>query len=211
MTKRNQRMIIQMDKKDKFDAMLTLAEFGANRMERRRTIEFQIFISYTTLVVLGIYVIIKNQNEVTNVFKNDSVIFLFLALAAINFIYIMWQVGLCRAMENDNVRRNFYVDKAQQLIGIVPNEDIRGEKKESKIVINRNYLDQFRDFHLIFTHWPRLLLLGIPTILHVILLFTVYEVTNCSIWIFYISAIATVFIPITIIFIMFIFEKFILP
>ena len=72
--------------KEKFDAMLALAEFGAERMERRRTTEFQIFISYTTLIVLGIYVIITKHDTVDDVFINGSAVFLCILLILINLI-----------------------------------------------------------------------------------------------------------------------------
>ena len=74
--------------KDKFEAMLKLAEFGANRMERRQSTEFQIFISYTTLIVLGLYVIITKHDDVDDVFINASATLLCISLAFINFIYI---------------------------------------------------------------------------------------------------------------------------
>lgn len=51
-----------MDKRDKFEIMLALAEFGAKRMEQRRTTEFQIFISYTTVVArLDEYLVVFSE------------------------------------------------------------------------------------------------------------------------------------------------------
>ena len=47
---------------NKFQAMLQLAEFGVKRMEQRRSVEFRIFISYITLLVLGLYQLVKQGN-----------------------------------------------------------------------------------------------------------------------------------------------------
>ena len=172
--------------KDKFEAMLKLAEFGANRMERRQSTEFQIFISYTTLIVLGLYVIITKHDDVDDVFINASATLLCISLAFINFIYIIWQVGLGRAMENDATRRNYYVIKAQDLTGRSPTLERRDKNKEVEytIFVNTKYRHQFCDLHLIWKDWSRLLLVGIPTILHIILLFEVCKLTNCSKWVF---------------------------
>ncbi len=167
-----------MEKKDKFDAMLALAEFGAERMERRRTTEFQIFISYTTVIVIGLYVIITKNTDVVSVFKHVSAMLLCTALLLINFIYIIWQVGLGRAMENDAVRRNFYVKKAQELTDMSPPISQRGRRFDNSIIVNGHYLHQFCDLYLIVSHWARFLLIGIPTLLHAILLYEVSKLTN---------------------------------
>ena len=166
--------------KEKFDAMLALAEFGATRMERRGSTEFQIFISYITLIVLGLYVIITNHDKVDNIFINASATILCISLVLINFIYIFWQVGLSRAMENDATRRNYYVKISQELIGHYPVVDWRGKNKEVEyiIVVNGHYFHQFYDLHLMWKHWSRLLLVGIPTILHIILMFEISDLTN---------------------------------
>ena len=41
--------------KDDFERTLHIADFAAQRLENRRQFEFKIFISYVTLLVLGIY------------------------------------------------------------------------------------------------------------------------------------------------------------
>ena len=99
---------------------------------------------------------------------------------------IIWQVGLGRAMENDATRRNYYVIKAQDLTGRSPTLERRDKNKEVEytIFVNTKYRHQFCDLHLIWTDWSRLLLVGIPTILHIILLFEVCKLTNCSKWVF---------------------------
>lgn len=176
-----------MDKKDMFDAMLALAEFGANRMERRGSIEFQIFISYTTLIVIGLYVIITKNDDVVDTFKNVSAMLLCTALVLINIIYIIWQVGLGRAMENDAVRRNFYVEKAQELTEKSPPENTRGKRLEYSLIVNGHYLHQFYDLHLMVNHWSRFLLIGIPTLLHAVLSYEVSKLTICPKLVFLIS------------------------
>lgn len=180
-----------MNKKDQFEAMLALAEFGAERMERRRTTEFQIFISYTTLIALGLYVIItkldviiSKNNILGTIFMNNGAMWVCITLVLINFIYIIWQVAVGRAMENDASRRNFYVNISQELIGHSPNEKKRGKGFENMIIVNGHYLHQFYDLHLIWKDWSRLLLIGIPTLLHTILLYEVFNLTNYPIYYF---------------------------
>ena len=58
-----------MKDQNKFQEMLQLAEFGAKRLEERRSVEFKIFISYTTLLVLALYQLIKQQNPIHDFFK----------------------------------------------------------------------------------------------------------------------------------------------
>lgn len=180
-----------MDKKDKFEAMLALAEFSAERMERRRTTEFQIFISYTTLIALGLYVIItkldviiSKNNILGTIFMNNGAMWVCITLVLINFIYIIWQVAVGRAMNNDASRRNFYVNISQELIGHSPNEKKRGKGFENTIIVNGHYLHQFYDLHLIWKDWSRLLLIGIPTLLHTILLYEVFNLTNYPMYYF---------------------------
>ena len=44
---------------DSFQGMLNVAEFAATRLNERRTVEFKIFISYMTPLILAIYYVIK--------------------------------------------------------------------------------------------------------------------------------------------------------
>ena len=55
---------------DSFQRILSLAEFGVKRIEERRTVEFRIFISYITLLVLALYQLSKQQNSVHDFFKS---------------------------------------------------------------------------------------------------------------------------------------------
>jgi hypothetical protein len=54
---------------NKFQEMLQLAEFGAKRLEERRSVEFRIFISYITLLVLALYQLIKQKNPIHDFFQ----------------------------------------------------------------------------------------------------------------------------------------------
>ena len=168
--------------KDKFEAILALAEFGAKRMEQRRTTEFQIFISYITLIVLGLYILITKKNDVSGIIKSGSAAFLCISLVLINLIYVIWQIGLGRAMASDATRRNYYIKIAEKLTGHSLCVKKRGKNKgeDNKIIVNTSYHHQFCDLHLIFDDWSRLLLVGTPTILHLILLFQICTVADFS-------------------------------
>ena len=58
-----------MNDQNKFQVMLQLAEFGAKRLEERRSVEFRIFISYITLLVLALYQLVKRGNPVDDFLK----------------------------------------------------------------------------------------------------------------------------------------------
>ena len=98
--------------KDDFEQTLKIAEFAAERGENRRQYEFKIFISYVTLLVLGIYK--GDQIEVSNdeVFYGWCVLVL---LFVMHCLYISWTFSLSVAMRNDSERRNFYLEKAQYI------------------------------------------------------------------------------------------------
>ena len=98
--------------KDDFEQTLQVAEFASLRAENRRQYEFKIFISYVTLLVLGIYK--GDQIEVSNdeVFYGWCVLVL---LFVMHCLYISWTFSLSVAMRNDSERRNFYLEKAQYI------------------------------------------------------------------------------------------------
>ena len=115
-----------MNNQNKFQEMLQLAEFGAKRLEERRSVEFKIFISYTTLLVLALYQLIKQQNPIHDFFKliiqKDSIsleswegVILYILALSMHTIYVMWQVGVGIAMDNDAHRRNFYLKEAENI------------------------------------------------------------------------------------------------
>ncbi len=180
---------------DSFQRMLDLAEFGVKRMEERRAFEFKIFISYITLLVLALYQLLKQnpisfkslvyqlieQEPTPVVSPTEGMVLLGLALV-MHIIYVMWQVGVGVAMENDAYRRNFYLRKAECISGCSPEyEDKKTNVKtniESKIVIIQRYPQQFKYLWIIWKDWSRMLLVAIPTLLFIIVVHLFIKKTN---------------------------------
>ena len=161
----------------KFQAMLQLAEFGAKRLEERRSVEFRIFISYMTLLILALYQLVKQGNpthEFLELFiQKDSIslelwegITLYIFALLIHFIYFTWQIGICVAMDNDSHRRNFYLKEAEDISGYPLNYS----DPNKEIVIFKHYLQQFLHLKVIWADWSRMLLVAIPTILFIIVI-----------------------------------------
>ena len=96
---------------DNFERLLSLAEFGANRHNERRQVEFRIFISYTTLLALILYYILTKGDSLWS--PNDWLPAV--PLLIVHWIYYLWQRSLGVAMENDTNRRNFFLAKAECL------------------------------------------------------------------------------------------------
>ena len=163
---------------DGFQRILSLAEFGVKRIEERRTVEFRIFISYITLLVLALYQLSKQQNPIHDFFKSiiqedsvslelwEGVILYVLALCIHIIIYVIWQVGIGIAMDNDSYRRNFYLKKAEEISG----HPLKYENFDSgnKIKPITNYLQQFKYLWIIWADWSRVLLVVTPTLLFII-------------------------------------------
>ena len=95
---------------DDFERMVQLAEFGANRHDERRQVEFRVFISYITLLALALYQVSKPGTF--NFYPWLTIP----ALSFIHAIYLLWQIRLSRALVNDAVRRNFYLKKAECIL-----------------------------------------------------------------------------------------------
>lgn len=96
---------------DPFERLIVLAEFGAKRMEDRRTVEFRSFFSYLTLLALTFYFSTKENGGAAH--WNAQHPWLTLLLCLMHFFYCWWQKDLGVAMENDKKRRNFYSVKAE--------------------------------------------------------------------------------------------------
>ena len=96
---------------DNFERLMALAEFGANRHNERRQIEFRIFISYTTLLALILYYVLTKGESLWS--PNDWLPAV--PLLIVHWIYYLWQRSLGVAMENDTKRRNFFLAKAECL------------------------------------------------------------------------------------------------
>lgn len=181
------------NKKADFEIMLALAEFGAKRMEQRRSVEFRIFISYTTLLVLALYQLIKQspitiesliyqlirQNPAPIEWGILGAVILFFALF-IHIIYVIWQVGVGIAMKNDATRRNFYLRKAECISGyplVYSNCNAK-----NKIFPIENYGQQFCHLSIIWTDWSRMLLVAIPTFLFMIVVDLFIKKTDLPFW-----------------------------
>ena len=177
-----------MNSKNKFQAMLQLAEFGAKRLEERRSVEFRIFISYMTLLVLALYQLVKQGNPIHEFFElfvqKDAIslegwegVGLYLLALLIHIIYVMWQIGIGVAMDNDSHRRNFYLKKAENISG----SPLSYSASNKEIVIFTHYLQQFLYLKVIWTDWSRMLLVAIPTILFIIVVDLFIKKSNWNI------------------------------
>lgn len=96
---------------DNFERLMALAEFGANRHNERRQVEFRIFISYTTLLALILYYVLTKGKSLWPLNDWKPAV----PLLIVHWIYYLWQRSLGVAMENDTKRRNFFLAKAECL------------------------------------------------------------------------------------------------
>ena len=114
--------------KEKFERVIRIAEFGAERLENRRQYEFKIFISYVTLLALGIY---KSD-------KVDCSFFVLILLLSIHVLYISWLIRVSVANRNDGFRRDFYLKKAEDILyspyNRIYSEYDRGNNPEKPII-----------------------------------------------------------------------------
>lgn len=192
---------------DPFQRMLDLAEFGVKRMEERRAVEFRVFISYITLLVLALYQLVKQQNPIHVFIKlilpKDSIslelyecIVLYLLALSIHTIYMMWQIGVGIAMDNDAYRRNFYLKKAECLSGsTLEYEDFDSRNKIKRIT---KYRQQFKYLWIICKDWSRMLLVTIPTLLFIIVVHLFIEKTHSEcLWISGVNILIFIVIMIT--------------
>ena len=95
--------------KDDFERMVQLAEFGAKRHDERRQVEFRVFIAYNTLLVLAFYQVEKIKS--LNIPGSVTII-----LVCTHIVYLLWQIRISTAMDNDGYRRNFYLKKAECIL-----------------------------------------------------------------------------------------------
>lgn len=98
------------------EKMLELAQFGADGHRERRQVEFRVFISYMTLLVLALYQINKPEDPILQEQDNPWLLLLpVLLLTLIHYLYCCWQRNVSIALINDVRRRDFYLQKAQCL------------------------------------------------------------------------------------------------
>ncbi len=187
-----------MNNKDNFDkdrenlqGMLDIAEFGAKRHDDRRTVEFRIFISYMTLLILAFYQIIKATS--LSIERWQSIGLALFALG-IHIIYVMWQIGVAVAMANDAWRRNFYLKKAECILHhlskypkntFCPSDaevtvNFGGERRKMtekqlfkksapRLIPVSNFGELFMHFNQIWNDWSRMFVVAVPTLLFFIL------------------------------------------
>ena len=100
-----------------FDSMLEIAEIAEQWHHNRRQLEFRIMISYTTLLALVLYHVVKPR-EASVSFAAYWVIILIgcLGLFFVLMIYWRWQYIFHIASNNDVIRRDFYLKKAEIIL-----------------------------------------------------------------------------------------------
>ena len=92
---------------NKFERIMQIADFAAKRQQDRRQYEFRIFIAYVTLIALAIY---KSEAIDGSCYVMGS----FVGLSY--FLYLLWLLRVSRANLNDGYRRNFYLEKAEDML-----------------------------------------------------------------------------------------------
>ncbi len=177
--------------KENLQSMLDLAEFGAKRHDDRRTVEFRIFISYMTLLILAFYQIIKATSISVGLWQ---ILGLSLLSLGIHIAYFMWQIGVAVAMANDAWRRNFYLKKAECILHhlskypentFCPSDaevtvNFGGEKRKMtekqlfeesapRLISVSNFGELFKHFNQIWNDWSRMFVVAVPTLLFFIL------------------------------------------
>lgn len=177
-----------------FDRMLCIADFGAKRHDDRRTVEFRIFISYMTPLILAVYYAFKLEcTAVQPVSWSIMIVGALLYFLFIHLIYVLWQIGIALAMANDAWRRNFYLKKAECILHHLSTESDKpfspSDDNTHKVVVNCGYEKRewtekelfdksapniilVRDFwelhkhtNQIFDDWSRALVIVLPTTL----------------------------------------------
>lgn len=104
--------------KTNFDGMLAIAETAEQWHHNRRQLEFRIMISYTTLLALAVYQIIKpRENLLVSVDVHWVIILIgcFGLLGLLGF-YCWWQYIFHIASNNDVRRRDFHLKKAELIL-----------------------------------------------------------------------------------------------
>ncbi len=102
--------------RENYKNMLEMAEFAATRMDQRKTVEFRIFISYMTPLILATYYAIKVKPIYVIDVNLGTIVILSIMLIGIHIVYISWQIGISVAMRNDAQRRNFCLKKAECIL-----------------------------------------------------------------------------------------------
>ena len=183
---------------DSFQEMLNIAEFAATRMNERRSVEFKIFISYMTPLILALYYVIKLDPDLLadiswKIIGGGACVY----LISVHLVYVFWQIGIAVAMANDAWRRNFYLAKSERLLhhlskdgkntfcldNTVVTVDLGCEKNECtekelfektppQPILVPNFWGLRKHSKKIFKDSSRMLVVWVPTMLFVFLVLT---------------------------------------
>ena len=96
-----------------FENMMALADFGAARHEERRQLVFRVFVSYMTLLVVLLTLLMNNWSKlpIERVYAALAV----LVLGVLAAVYHQWLVVVYRGLIADIRRRDFFLKKAEVL------------------------------------------------------------------------------------------------
>ena len=145
--------------KDNFQRMLDLAEFSAKRHNDRRSVEFKVFISYMTPLILTFYQVIKLDSRLVSSVNWSLIIVGTIGyILGIHLVYVLWQIGIAIAMKNDGWRRNFYLKKAECILHHLENPDGPFDPSNDTVTVDCGYeKTQKRNFWQLFKHLYRTL------------------------------------------------------
>ncbi|RKU06424.1 hypothetical protein C6501_18810 [Candidatus Poribacteria bacterium] len=164
------------NKKGKFEMVLDLAEFSAKRMEARRSVEFRMFISYMTLLVLAFYRFPTFSFDNTPPEQRWG---LFIIAILIHFLYITLQIGIARAMKNDSTKRNYYSKIAESLSGY-PINNTSGDEDKNEVDPVKHWFQLCYPRHLkvLWTNWSTMFLVVVPTLSFIIFMVLLWTDLN---------------------------------
>ena len=112
-----------------FEKCMKIAEFAQKNQQDRRQYEFKIFISYVTLLALGIW-------------KTDDIGgFCYILGSLVGFsylLYLLWQIRVSIANRNDGYRRDYYLEKAEDILypDWAVEEKLPNEYRDKKCFLN---------------------------------------------------------------------------
>ena len=169
--------------KDNFEQALQIAEFARQSGENRRQYEFKIFISYVTLLILGIY----EGHHIIPSDENYGVygIFILLLLSVMHFFYLTWTISLSVANDNDGTRRNFYLNEAEcisrsllEKSGYPLSQKLESDYQccqNEKIIIVPRFYEVGNHIDQLWINYAAALQAAIPTILFFLLVFNLFK------------------------------------
>ena len=98
-----------------FEKCMQIAEFAQKNQHDRRQYEFKIFISYMTLLTLGIW----KTDEIQKIANACLILGIVVGLSYL--AYFLWCVKLAWANHNDETRRNYYLATAEWILCLSDN------------------------------------------------------------------------------------------